>query len=188
MYKVQVSDIMTREPIVISPNANLLECAKRMVQKKTGSLLLTEKNKLVGIISTQDILWALVKKSEKDLSSIQAKDISPRKIAVIKPSATLEEALKKMKESKFERLPVIDNNELVGIITIKDILSFNPEIYPELQEFAEIREEARKLKLVKKAKEKDKILLQEGICEECGNYGSLERYKGMLMCASCRGL
>ncbi len=188
MYKILVSDIMTREPLVIGPNANLLECAKRMVQKKTGSLLLVEKKKLVGLISTQDILWALVKKSEKDLSSIQAKDISPRKIAVIKPNATLEDALKKMKESKFERLPVLDNNELVGIITIKDILSFNPEIYPELQEFAEIREESRKLKLVKKAKEKDKSSLQEGICEECGNYGPLERYKGMLMCASCRGV
>ena len=89
MYKILVSDIMTRKPLVISPNANLLECAKKMVKKKTGSLLLVEKKKLIGLISTQDILWALVKKSQKDLSSIQAKDISPKKIAVIKPSATL---------------------------------------------------------------------------------------------------
>ncbi|HNZ51916.1 MAG: Inosine-5'-monophosphate dehydrogenase [Candidatus Diapherotrites archaeon ADurb.Bin253] len=186
MYKILVSDIMTREPLVISPNANLLECAKKMVKKKTGSLLLVEKKKLIGLISTQDILWALVKKSQKDLSSIQAKDISPKKIAVIKPSATLEEALKKMKKSRFERLPVIDNNELVGLITTKDILSFNPEIYPELQEFAEIREEARKLKLVKKAKEKKMSGFREGICEECGNYGRLERHKGMLICVSCK--
>ncbi len=187
MYKILVSDIMTREPITTHPSANLLECAKKMVQKKTGSLLLVDKKRLVGLISRHDILWALIKKSKEDLSKIQAKDISPKKIAIIKPSASLEEALKKMKESKFERLPVVDNNELVGIITIKDILSFNPEIYPELEEFAQIREETRKLKLVKKAKEKDKTPLHEGICEECGNYAPLERYKGMLMCASCRG-
>jgi CBS domain-containing protein len=187
MYKILVSDIMTREPITIKPNENLLECAKKMVKKKTGSLLLVENKKLVGLISTQDILWALIKKSKEDLSKIQAKDISPKKIAITKPSASLDEALKKMKESKFERLPVVENTELVGIITIKDILSFNPEIYPELEEFARIREEARKLKLVKKAKEKDKIPLHEGICEECGNYAPLDRYKGMLVCASCRG-
>ncbi len=186
MYKILVSDIMTREPISISPKSNLLECAKRMVQKRTGSLLLLENKKLVGLISTQDILWALVKKSQEDLSKIIAKDISPKKIATIKPSATLEEALKKMKESKFERLPVIDNAELVGIITIKDILSFNPEIYPELEEFAKIREESKKLKLVKKAKEK--ISSQEGICEECGNYGPLYRNKGMLVCSSCKNV
>jgi CBS domain-containing protein len=185
MYKILVSDIMTREPIVASPDANLLECAKKMVQKKTGSLLLVDKKRLVGLISRHDILWALIKKSKEDLSKIEARDISPKKIAVIKPSATLDDALKKMKESKFERLPVVDNNELVGIITVKDILSFNPEIYPELEEFAEIREESRKLKLVKKAKERP--TLQEGVCEECGNYGPLERSKGMLVCSSCKG-
>jgi signal-transduction protein with cAMP-binding, CBS, and nucleotidyltransferase domain len=177
---------MTREPLITDPCTNLLECAKKMVQKKTGSLLLVINKKLVGLISTQDILWALVKKSKEDLSQIQAKDISPRKIAVIRPSATLDEALKKMKDSKFERLPVVENNELVGIITIKDILSFNPEIYPEIEEFAGIREESRKLKLVQKAKERETISSQEGICEECGNHDTLYRVNGALVCESCR--
>jgi CBS domain-containing protein len=186
MYKILVSDMMTREPITASPNSNLLECAKKMVQKKTGSLLLVDKKRLVGLLSTQDILWALIKKSKEDLSKIEAKDISPKKIAIIRPSATLDEALKKMKDSKFERLPVVDNNELVGIITIKDILSFNPEIYPELEEFASIREESRKLKLVRKAKERDKIHPQEGVCEECGNHDILTKINGALVCQSCR--
>ncbi len=179
-----VSDIMTREPITVPPTANLFECAKMMVKKKTGSLLLVEKKRLVGLISRHDILWALTKKSKEDLSKISAIDISPKKIAVIKPSATLDEVLKKMKESKFERLPVIENNELVGIITVKDILSFNPEIYPELEEFAQIREESRKLKLVKKAKGKTPV--NEGICEECGNHDTLYRVNGMLICESCK--
>jgi CBS domain-containing protein len=184
MNKILVSDLMTREPITIEPDANLLDCAKRMVQKKTGSLLLVNKKKLVGIISRHDILWALTKQSKDQLSNIKAKDISPRKIAVIKPSSTLDEALKKMKDSKFERLPVVDNNELVGIITIKDILSFHPEFYPELEEFASIREESKKLKLIQKAKER--MLSQEGICEECGNHGILYKVNGMLICESCR--
>jgi CBS domain-containing protein len=184
MYRILVSDIMTREPIVISPNASLLDCAKKMVQKKTGSLLLVDNKRLVGLISRHDILWALIKKSKEDLSKIPARDISPKKIAITKPSATLDEAIKKMKESKFERLPVVDNNELVGIVTIRDILSFNPEMYPEIEEFARIREESQKLKLVKKAKER--VISEEGVCEECGNYGPLYRFNGMLVCESCK--
>lgn len=183
MNKILVSDVMTREPIEIEPSANLLECAKKMVQKKTGSLLLVEKKRLIGIISRHDILWALVKQSKDELSNIQAKDISPKKIAIIKPSATLDEALKKMKDSKFERLPVVDNNELVGIITVKDILSFHPELYPEIEELADIREESRKLKLVKA---KEKRLSQEGICEECGNQDVLYKVNGALICESCK--
>lgn len=184
MSRILVSDIMTREPMVIEPSANLLECAKKMVQKKTGSLLLVDKKRLIGIISRHDILWALIKQSKDELSKIQAKDISPKKIAVIKPSATLDEALKKMKDSKFERLPVVDNNELVGIITVKDILTFHPEFYPEIEEFARIREESNKLKLVQKAKER--MLSQEGICEECGNHDILYKFNGMLVCESCK--
>jgi len=184
MNRILVSDIMTREPMVTRPDANLLECAKKMVQKKTGSLLLVDKKKLVGLISRHDILWALIKQSKDELSKIEAKDISPKKIAVIKPSASLDEALKKMKDSKFERLPVVENNELVGIITIKDILSFHPEFYPEIEEFARIREESKKLKLVRKAK--DRMLSQEGTCEECGNHDVLYKFNGMLLCESCK--
>ncbi len=184
MSKILVSDIMTREPLTMKPNASLLECAKKMVQKKTGTLLLSDKKKLVGLISRHDILWALMKKSKEDLSKIEAKDISPKKIAVIRPSATLDEAIKKIKDLKFAKLPVIDNNKIVGIVTIKDILSFHPELYPELEEFASIREESEKLKLVKKAKER--IIVREGICEKCGTKTILNEFDGMNLCESCQ--
>lgn len=181
MKNILVSDVMTREPITISSNTNLLECAKMMVKKKVGSLLLVENKRLLGFIAEKDILWALIKKSREDLSKIRAMDISPKKIAVIKPSNTIIEAIEKMKRLKFERLPVIDNNELVGMLTIKDILNFNPEFYPELEEFARIREESDKLKRIRKAKQ-----LTEGICEECGNHDLLYHQDGRVICGSCR--
>lgn len=186
MKNVLVADIMTRNPVTISPDANLLNCAKTMVRKKVGSLLLIDKKnkkRLIGFLDQKDILWALVKKSKEDLSKIRAVDISPKKIATIKPTATIEETLQKMKKLKFERLPVIQNKELVGIITTKDILNFHPEIYPELEEFAQIKEETKKLKRLKKAKQR---IITEGICEECGHQGSLYKENGMLICESCR--
>jgi len=175
---------MTREPITTKPGTNLLDCAKKMVKKRVGSLLLVEKKRLVGFISEKDILWALIKKSKKDLSKIKAIDISPKKIAKIDPNRTIEEAISKMKKLKFERLPVIFEGELVGIITVKDILNFSPELYPELEEFAKIREETKKLKRIKKAKDRD--FMHQGICEECGNPEILYRVNGMLICESCK--
>ncbi len=181
MNGILVADIMTREPIIAKPNINLLESAKKMVKKRVGSLLIVDKKKLVGFISQKDILWALIKKSKEDLSKIKAIDISPKKIATIKPSATIEEAMQKMKKVKFERLPVIHEKELVGIITIKDILNFHPEFYPELEELAQIREETKKLKRIKKAEK-----IHEGVCEECGNQDILYKFNGMLVCESCK--
>ena len=187
MKNVLVADIMTRSPITISPDTNLMDCAKTMVRKRVGSLLIVDKkrkNRLVGFLDQKDILWALIKKSTSSLPNIKAIEISPKKIATIKPSATIEEAIAKMKKLKFEKLPVIHENELVGIITAKDILNFNPEIYPELEEFARIREETEKLERLRKARTR---AATEGICEECGNYGTLYSENGMLMCESCQG-
>ena len=185
MKNILVSDVMTRYPIIVSPDTNLLDCAKTMIKKKVGSLLLvdkTRKKKLVGFLAQKDILWALIKKSKEDLSKIKAIDISPKKIAIIRPDTTIDEVLNKMKKLKFEKLPVIQEGELVGIITLKDILTFNPEIYPEIEELAKIREESEKLKRIKKAQER-RI---EGVCEECGNTDFLQRFNGMLVCENCK--
>ena len=141
----------------------------------------------MGYIMFKKIKRTLRKKQDpsllfKDLKKIKAIEISPKRIITIKPNCTIKEAIEKMKKSKAERLPVIHENKLVGIITIKDILNFNPEVYPEIEEFAKVREESEKLKRIKKAEGKGK----EGICEECGHEGILFRINGMLICESCR--
>jgi CBS domain-containing protein len=51
MKEIKVLDIMTRSPIIIKYNTSLFNCAKKMLSKKIGSLLLVDKKKLVGIIS-----------------------------------------------------------------------------------------------------------------------------------------
>ena len=174
---------MTREPITAKPETNLLECSRMMVKKKVGSLLLVAGKHLVGIITEWDILWALTKKSQSDLKTITAIDISPRKIATIKPSATIEQAFEKMKSLKFERLPVLHKKELVGLLTVRDVLNFHPEFYHELDEFTEIREESKKLKRIRNQSNLD--FPEEGICEECGAQDILHRVEGMLICESC---
>ena len=179
---VLVSDLMTRNPATIKPDTNLLECAKIMVRKKVGSLVITDDKKvLLGLVSRRDILWALVKRPKEDLKKIKAIDISPKKIATIKPDATVRDTIKKIKELKFERLPVVKKKYLVGIITVRDILSFQPEIYTELDEFNKIKEESEKLKRVK---EKE-ISRKDGNCERCGKQNFLQKFNGMLLCNSC---
>jgi len=183
MRNILIADIMTRDPITAKPNINLLECAKKMVKKRVGSLLILDKKNLVGFISQKDILWALTKKSKKDLSKIRAIDVSPKKIATVKPSSTIEEATDKMKKFRFYRLPVVKDGELVGMVTVRDILNFYPELHRELSELELIREEVEKLKRIKKAK--GRKVINEGICEECGNRDTLYRVNGMLICSSC---
>ena len=171
MEKTLVADVMTRYPVTAKPSESL------------RSLLLVEDKKLMGFISQKDILWAMIKKPNADFSKIKAMDISPKKIITVKSNATVKEALGKMNKTKFDRLPVVSNGKLEGMITVRDILSFHPEIYPELEEFARIREEQEKLKRTGLEKEG---AFRDGICEECGEREMLYRINGMLVCESCK--
>ncbi len=184
MKNILVQDIMTRYPVKVKPDTNLLECAKQMIKNRVRSLPIVDKKKLLGFISQRDILWAIVKKSQKDISKIKVIEISPRKITTLKPIASIEEAIEKMKKTKFERLPVVKDNELIGIITMQDILNFHPEIYPELKEIKTIREQEEKLKRVQMAK--NRAYMHEGICEECGDIDILYKVDGRVVCESCR--
>jgi len=186
MKKITVADVMTRNPVTASPDDNLLECAKKMIRKRVGNLVLIEKKdkKVVGFLSQRDILWALIKKSKKDLKDIKAKDVSVKKIFTIKPIEGIQKALERMNKKRVKRLPVVEKGKkLVGIISSKDILTFKPEFYPELEEFAKIREEQEKLNRIKR---KEVAVTEHGICEECGERDILYRFNGMLVCESCK--
>jgi CBS domain-containing protein len=181
MERTRVSDIMTQDPITIDSNANLLECAKKMVRKRVGSLIISDKKRLSGFISQRDVLWALIKNPRADLSKVKGVDISPKKISTVKPTATIKDVIKKMNSLKFDRFPVVDNGNIVGIVTAKDVLNFHPELYPELEEYANIREEQEKLRRVDQAHEE-----VEGTCDICGGKDTLTRFNGMMVCETCK--
>ena len=184
MRNILVSDLMTREPISVSPSTNVLDCIKKMISKKVGSLLIVENKRLVGLITERDVLWAMTKKPKDQLSDVKAIDISPKKIPVVKPNFTVKEAIQKMKKVKSGRLPVIHNSVLVGIITWRDILNFNPAFYKEYEEIDSIREKSNKIKRFNQAKKREPF---EGICENCGKRDLLKRFNGMLICEECEG-
>jgi len=182
MTNILVSDIMTRNPHIIKPDTSLLECIKKFLKYKVGSLNIVDKNhRLVGFISQRDVLWAIVKKA--NLSKTKAIDISPKKLITISPSATIEDAIKKINEFKIYRLPVVSEGNLVGMLTIRDILTFYPDLYSQISEIGYIREEEDKLKRLGK-NERNKMII-DGICGECGKRSTLYNEDGIWVCASC---
>ena len=178
---VNVGDLMTRNFIHVAPDTNLKKCAKKMIKKRVGSLIIKDDKKLRGILTEKDIVWAVVKKSKKDLKNILAKDLMKRKVHTIKPSADIADALKKFKKKKIRRLPVIENKKVIGMLTIKDILKVDPGLYELISENMKIKEETEKLKYSPKLRAERK----QGICEECGEFELLLNDEGQWLCDDC---
>jgi CBS domain-containing protein len=181
MRKISVGDVMTRNLVSIAPTASLHDCAKKMAKERVDSLLITDGKRLLGILTSRDILWAITKKAGLDMQKIRGIDIATRKLAVIKPSADISDALRKMQASNFRRLPVLSRGELIGVVTLKDILAVEPEIYGEMHTLMdEIREEEQK---IMKA---EREYPSEGLCDNCGAFSELLKVEGQLLCADCR--
>jgi CBS domain-containing protein len=178
---VKVGDIMTRNFVSAKPDILVLDAVKLMVKKRVGSLLLVEEDVLKGILTEKDIMWALSKKSKKDLEKIPAINICAKKLITIKPSADVYDAMKLMRKKKFRRLPVTIKKKVIGFLTLKDILRIQPELFEISQQGYRIKEQEEKLKR-KHAGEP----FREGICEECGNHDILYKEDNRLICESCR--
>ena len=179
---VKVGDLMTRNFIFASPNTNLKKCAEIMVKKRVGSLIIKNANdSLAGILTEKDILYAIVKKSIKELDKINAKDLMKTKVITIKPSLDISFALEKVKKDKVRRLPVVENGKIIGMLTLKDILKVEPSLYEMISETEKIREETEKLK----RSELSKFPNKQDLCEECGQEEILYDIDGQWVCEKC---
>ncbi len=177
---IKVGDLMTRNFIYVHPDANLKECAQTMIKKRVGSLIIKNGDKLKGLLTEKDIIWAIVKKSEKDLKGIKAEDLMRRKIVTIKPSADIISAIQKFKKKKVRRLPVVENGKLIGIITANDILRIDPGLFQMIAETIKIREETEKLN-----RSQIDVPRKQGACEECGDSDMLYYDEPQWLCELC---
>lgn len=181
MRRISVGDVMTQRLVTCSPDHSIFDCAKKMNKEKLNSILITDSNRLIGILTSRDILRTLTKNTNQNMKTIKAIEIATKKLAVIKPSADIAQALEKMRASNFRRLPVISNGELIGVITLKDILAIEPQLYHETRTLMDdIKEESKKF-------EQSGIAYPlEGLCENCGAFSDLLKVQGSLLCHDCR--
>ena len=126
-----VKEAMTKKVIVINPNTTIKDAAKIMSQYRVGSIVVLEDEKLVGIITELDIIWKVVA-SELDTKTTLVRDVMSKKVVTINADQTLEDATDVMVENKIKKLPVIEGNKIIGIITATDIISIQPKLIESL--------------------------------------------------------
>jgi CBS domain-containing protein len=129
-----VRDAMTENPSPIEASASVVEAARLMREEDIGSLPITDGGKLVGLITDRDITTMVVAEGA-DPEATSAGDVSSRDPVSVGPDKNIEEALQLMARNQVRRLPVVENDGLVGIVAQADIaLKENQEKTGELVE------------------------------------------------------
>lgn len=143
----QILDVMTTQPIKITPNQTVQEAARVMKERGVGSLLVSANGKLEGILTEKDIVVKLTVQGNHP-ADVHIRDIMTKDVISIEPGRDLYDAIVLMKNSDVRRLPVMDEDVLMGIITLKDILKIEPALFELVQENIVIREKDRKYGLL----------------------------------------
>lgn len=149
---MNVSDAMTKEPVTCQVGDSIADVAGVMRSRKIGGIPILDGDKLAGIVTETDIIQLLMTKGPSDdlwlpsplevielplrefinwertknaLTDIRKKkigDIMSKPVITISGADDIETAARRMLEKKIDRLCVVENNRLVGIITREDIV------------------------------------------------------------------
>jgi CBS domain-containing protein len=124
-----VEEVMTTNLIKIDCNKSVFDACKEYSKHKVSSLVATDKNIIVGIVTEKDIIERVVLLN-RDAKNTKISEIMTSNIKTVHALAPIEKAAKIMKDSNIKKLPVILNNEIVGILTETD-LSRTIEVYSQ---------------------------------------------------------
>ena len=129
-----VSKFTDKKMTAIASNLTIQDAAKAMSESKVDSILVFEKNKIIGIVTEKDILQDIVAKG-LDPSKTALREITKGPLITIKKTASVKEALKIMKKQDIRRLVVVDKRP-IGLITQKMVcgnLTDKQIVLPELE-------------------------------------------------------
>jgi CBS domain-containing protein len=120
MIELKVRDIMTKDIVTIDLKQNAMEAAKLMKEKKIASLVVTKGKTPFGIVTERDFVRLLC------AENLQSKytnltDVVSSPLITVGPNISVEDAAKVMAKNKIRRLVIVDDANIVGIVTATDL-------------------------------------------------------------------
>jgi len=118
---MDVKDFMVKEVITVNPNAKIRDAVELMNKNEIGCLVVARKGKPVGIMTERDVLKKIVCRS-KNPEQARVSEIMSKPLTVGRVDMDWREAAKLMLDQNIKKLPILDGEKLVGLVTLSDIV------------------------------------------------------------------
>lgn len=115
---MKVKDIMNQNIITANKNESIYDIAKKMKEYDIGLIPICDKKKIIGILTDRDICIKIL--ANKDLENIES--YLTKNIITIEKEEDIKEAQKQMEKNKIKRILVTEKEEIIGIISLSDII------------------------------------------------------------------
>lgn len=135
---MKVKDIMTDDLAVISPDATVIEAAQLMQKHDVGAVPVCEGTNIVGLVTDRDIVVRNIAHG-KDPNHTPVRDVMTTEVKSISPETNISQAAEIMATQQIRRLPVIEDDRLVGMLSLGDLATkakFDVEVSTTLGEIS----------------------------------------------------
>lgn len=136
MHKSIVPDIISEKQTLTTFSADITvrHAAKAMAERHIGAVLVTANGRLEGIFTERDVLNRVVAPG-KDPETVTIGEVMTRNPDTVSPDATALDTLIRMQTKGYRHLPVVDDGELVGIVSVRDLFAaVKRELEEDIQE------------------------------------------------------
>jgi CBS domain-containing protein len=119
----EILDEKGHDVLKIDADATVLEAVRRMVDANVGSLLVTAEGRVVGIVTERDYLRRAALAEQRDTET-PVREIMTSPLVVATPDTPIDECMAIMTERRIRHVPVIDEGDVVGLVSIGDVVKF----------------------------------------------------------------
>jgi CBS domain-containing protein len=105
----------------IHPSATVLDAVREMDQRRVGALLVVDETGLVGVLSERDYARRVILKGRRS-DATRVDEIMTSELVTVELGTTIDECMELMTERRVRHLPVLENGELIGVISIGDLV------------------------------------------------------------------
>lgn len=116
-----LADVMRTDYVEVAPEDTLGEVAQKMVDAKTGAVVVKDFGRLIGILSERDMLKAMAGRVHTSESRVR-EWMTPDPICTT-PDTSLEEAAQTMLDNEFRHLPVLEEGRVVGVVSLRRVVA-----------------------------------------------------------------
>ncbi|MCJ7561252.1 CBS domain-containing protein [Candidatus Bathyarchaeota archaeon] len=117
---MKIEQAMIKSVVTLQEDVSAYEAVKLMNENRIGCLVVLQYGQVVGIVTERDMLERVLEKC-KNPKETKVTEIMTKRVIVGKPSMQLDEAAKLMFENRVKKLPIVDGNHLVGLVTLTDL-------------------------------------------------------------------
>jgi len=135
-----VREVMSTEVVTCGPDASLRTAGRRMLDAGVGSVVVVDDGVPMGILTETDALRAGVL-TDRPFDDVAVREVGSRPLATVGPETTVRKAVDRMREVGVKRLPVVDDGDLVGVLTRTDVANHYGAFVREAHALDERRED-----------------------------------------------